>query len=115
MGASRKYRHLLAGEWLLAQAHELRLAAPRSLLRGFDAIGEIEKRSRRAIPGTIYAGTSEIQRSLIAESAFACSVKTSRSFSSNMISGPKTSLMSIPFIAIFFGHAASVGRREPGC
>ena len=25
-GASRKYRHLLAGEWLLAQAHELRLA-----------------------------------------------------------------------------------------
>ena len=47
----------------------MRLAAPPSLLRGFNAIGEIEKRSRRAIPGTIYADTSEMQRSLIAQSA----------------------------------------------
>ena len=55
--------------WVSCTALLMRLAAPRSLLREFSALGEIEKRSRRAIPGTIYAGTSEIQRSLIAESA----------------------------------------------
>ncbi len=55
--------------WVTSSALLMRLAAPRSLRRGFNALGEIEKRSRRAIPGTIYAGTSEIQRSLIAESA----------------------------------------------
>ena len=55
--------------WVSCTALLMRLAAPRSLLRAFSALGEIEKRSRRAIPGTIYAGTSEIQRSLIAESA----------------------------------------------
>ena len=55
--------------WVACTALLMRLAAPRSLMREFSALGEIEKRSRRAIPGTIYAGTSEIQRSLIAESA----------------------------------------------
>ena len=52
--------------WVTSSALLMRLAAPRSLLRGFNAIGEIEKRSRRAIPGMIYAGTGEIHRRLIA-------------------------------------------------
>ena len=45
----------------------LRIAAPDSLTRGYDGAGGIEWMARRCIPGTIYAGTSEVQRSLIAE------------------------------------------------
>ena len=55
--------------WLLCARRLLEVAAPWSILSSQGALGQIEKSSRRAIPGTIYAGTSEVQRSLIAESA----------------------------------------------
>ena len=45
------------------------LAAPASLLQGNTALGRIEMEVRKSIAGTIYAGTSEIQRSIIAETA----------------------------------------------
>jgi alkylation response protein AidB-like acyl-CoA dehydrogenase len=50
-------------------ARLVRLSAPWSLMRGGGALGVIEREFRRSIPATIYAGTSEIQRSLIAETA----------------------------------------------
>jgi alkylation response protein AidB-like acyl-CoA dehydrogenase len=37
------------------------------LLQGYTSLGKIEKLYRRSLPSTIYAGASEIQRSLIAE------------------------------------------------
>jgi alkylation response protein AidB-like acyl-CoA dehydrogenase len=43
------------------------LAAPRSLLWRDGNLGMIELTARRALGMTIYGGTSEIQRSLIAE------------------------------------------------
>jgi alkylation response protein AidB-like acyl-CoA dehydrogenase len=55
--------------WLWSGTELMKAAAPDSLLRDFDPLGIIEKKTRRAIPGTIYAGTSEIQRSIIAETA----------------------------------------------
>lgn len=45
----------------------LRLAAPDTLLRGYAGAGLVEWSARRNIAATIYAGTSEVQRSLIAE------------------------------------------------
>lgn len=44
--------------------------APHSLNGGIDALAVLELEARRGIPATIYGGTSEIQRSVIAETAF---------------------------------------------
>ncbi len=60
---------LYGSEAGLALGHKLlAVAAPNSLGRGFSPLGLVEKQARRAIPGTIYGGTSEVQRSIIAES-----------------------------------------------
>lgn len=53
--------------WLASSASLLEVAAPASLEVGRDGVSAIELLLRRAIPSTIYAGSSEIQRSLIAE------------------------------------------------
>jgi alkylation response protein AidB-like acyl-CoA dehydrogenase len=45
------------------------LAAPWSLLQNHGDLGVVELESRKAIQATIYGGTSEVQRSIIAESA----------------------------------------------
>jgi 3-oxochol-4-en-24-oyl-CoA dehydrogenase len=47
----------------------LDLTAPESLLKGQEGLGLIERSHRHAAATTIYAGTSEVQRSLIAEKA----------------------------------------------
>jgi alkylation response protein AidB-like acyl-CoA dehydrogenase len=62
---------LFTTESLLADATALvELAAPESSVRGADAdLDVIESMMRRAIAMTIYGGTSEIHRSLIAENA----------------------------------------------
>jgi 3-oxochol-4-en-24-oyl-CoA dehydrogenase len=62
---------LFTTESLLADAAALlELAAPESLVRGADAdLDVVESMMRRAIAMTIYGGTSEIHRSLIAENA----------------------------------------------
>lgn len=60
---------LFGSECLMHQSARLmQLAAPHSLLRGMHPLGRIELEFRRAIPATIYAGTSEVQRSVIGES-----------------------------------------------
>jgi alkylation response protein AidB-like acyl-CoA dehydrogenase len=53
--------------WQSCSARLMEVAAPESLIVQREAEGVIEFMLRRAIPSTIYAGTSEIQRSLIAE------------------------------------------------
>lgn len=53
--------------WLACSARLMEVAAPESLVLQHEAEGVMEFMLRRAIPATIYAGTSEIQRSLIAE------------------------------------------------
>jgi len=53
--------------WMWCSQRLLRLAAPDTLLRGYEGAGLIEWSARRSISSTIFAGTSEIQRSLIAE------------------------------------------------
>jgi 3-oxochol-4-en-24-oyl-CoA dehydrogenase len=62
---------LFTTETLLADAAALlELAAPESLVRGADAdLDVVESMMRRAIAMTIYGGTSEIHRSLIAENS----------------------------------------------
>ena len=62
---------LFTTESLLADATALvELAAPESSVRGADAdLDVIESMMRRAIAMTLYGGTSEIHRSLIAENA----------------------------------------------
>lgn len=45
----------------------MEVAAPDSLELSGEPAGSMEFMLRRAIPSTIYAGTSEVQRSLIAE------------------------------------------------
>lgn len=45
----------------------LDLAAPESLFKQHEALGVIERSHRHAAATTIYGGTSEIQRSLVAE------------------------------------------------
>jgi len=62
---------LFTTETLLADAAALiEIAAPESLVRGADAdLDVVESMMRRAIAMTIYGGTSEIHRSLIAENA----------------------------------------------
>lgn len=61
---------LYASEALVSVSSELMaLAAPHSLLQACTELGHLELSSRKAIQATIYGGTSEVQRSLIAESA----------------------------------------------
>lgn len=55
--------------WVACAARLQRIATPESLFKTPDAVGAIEWMLRRSISGTIFAGTSEIQRSLIAETA----------------------------------------------
>jgi alkylation response protein AidB-like acyl-CoA dehydrogenase len=61
---------LFASEALVSCSTDLvDLAAPWSLLQSHDDLGVIELESRKAIQATIYGGTSEVQRSIVAESA----------------------------------------------
>jgi alkylation response protein AidB-like acyl-CoA dehydrogenase len=61
---------LFASEAFLADATDLfELAAPDTLLRGRDSFAIIERSHRHGAGTTIYGGTSEAQRSLIAEKA----------------------------------------------
>jgi alkylation response protein AidB-like acyl-CoA dehydrogenase len=53
--------------WVECSKIMLEIVAPTGLIFGGTPLGRIEKSFRQSIPGTIYAGTSEIQRSLIAE------------------------------------------------
>jgi 3-oxochol-4-en-24-oyl-CoA dehydrogenase len=53
--------------WVKCSDELMSLAAPDTLLQGYTPLGKIEKLYRRSLPSTIYAGASEIQRSLIAE------------------------------------------------
>jgi 3-oxochol-4-en-24-oyl-CoA dehydrogenase len=53
--------------WVRCSGDLMNMAAPDTLLQGFSPLGRIEKLYRRGLPSTIYAGASEIQRSLIAE------------------------------------------------
>lgn len=61
---------LFASEALVSCSTDLvDLAAPWSLLQSHGDLGVVELESRKAIQATIYGGTSEVQRSIIAESA----------------------------------------------
>ncbi len=61
---------LFASEALVSVSSELMaLAAPESLLQDASDLGHLELQGRKAIQATIYGGTSEVQRSLIAEAA----------------------------------------------
>lgn len=53
--------------WVKCSADLMAMAAPDTLLQGYTPTGIIERQFRRAVPSTIYAGSSEVQRSLIAE------------------------------------------------
>lgn len=71
-GQARKHEgpmvKLMGSEsWMNCSQQLLRLAAPDTLLRGYTGAGLIEWSARRSISSTIFAGTSEIQRSIIAE------------------------------------------------
>lgn len=59
---------LFASEsWIHCGSELMAVAAPDTLLRGYTLPGRIEKEFRRSVPSTIYAGTSEVQRSIVAE------------------------------------------------
>lgn len=61
---------LFASEALVTCSTDLvNLASPFSLLQDHSDLGVVELESRKAIQATIYGGTSEVQRSIIAESA----------------------------------------------
>jgi alkylation response protein AidB-like acyl-CoA dehydrogenase len=61
---------LFASEALVTCSTDLiELTAPQSLLQGMTDLGAIELESRKAVQATIYGGTSEVQRSIIAETA----------------------------------------------
>lgn len=61
---------LFASEALVSCSTDLvNLAAPWSLLQSHHDLGVVELESRKAIQATIYGGTSEVQRSIVAESA----------------------------------------------
>jgi alkylation response protein AidB-like acyl-CoA dehydrogenase len=61
---------LFASESYVTNSWELmQLAAPYSLFKGRDALGQIEQAHRRSFGTTIYGGTSEVHRSRIAEEA----------------------------------------------
>jgi alkylation response protein AidB-like acyl-CoA dehydrogenase len=53
--------------FIAASADLLDLAAPRSLLRGHEGLGLVEEGYRHSTATTIYAGTSEVLRSMVAE------------------------------------------------
>lgn len=53
--------------WVSCSADLMAMAAPDTLLQGYTSAGAIERQFRRAVPSTIYAGSSEVQRSIIAE------------------------------------------------
>lgn len=57
--------------WVACSADLLDLAAPDVLIQERTSRGVIELHSRKSLHGTVYAGTSEVQRSIIAESALA--------------------------------------------
>ncbi len=72
VGKSRKHygptAKLFGSEsWIVCGSELMALAAPDTLLQGYTSTGRIEKEYRRSVPSTIYAGTSEVQRSLVAE------------------------------------------------
>jgi alkylation response protein AidB-like acyl-CoA dehydrogenase len=61
---------LFSTEAFLQDATDLLdLTAPQSLLKGQEGLGLVERSHRHAAATTIYGGTSEVQRSLIAEKA----------------------------------------------
>jgi alkylation response protein AidB-like acyl-CoA dehydrogenase len=61
---------LFASEALISCSTDLmEMLAPWSLLQAHTDLGIVELESRKAIQATIYGGTSEIQRSIIAETA----------------------------------------------
>jgi len=61
---------LFASEALVSCSTDLvDLAAPWSLLQNHGDLGVVELESRKAIQATIYGGTSEVQRSIVAEAA----------------------------------------------
>jgi alkylation response protein AidB-like acyl-CoA dehydrogenase len=73
-GKSQKYigpmAKLFCSESFLWCSQKLLAAcAPDSLEVGYEGTGFAEWLARRSIPGTIYGGTSEVQRSIVAESA----------------------------------------------
>jgi alkylation response protein AidB-like acyl-CoA dehydrogenase len=53
--------------WVKCGSELMALAAPDTLLQGYSPTGRIEQDYRRSVPSTIYAGTSEVQRSIVAE------------------------------------------------
>lgn len=53
--------------WVSCSADLMAMAAPDSLMQGYTPAGAIERQFRRAVPSTIYAGSSEVQRSIVAE------------------------------------------------
>lgn len=53
--------------WIKCGSELMALAAPDTLLQAFTPTGRIEQDYRRSVPSTIYAGTSEVQRSIVAE------------------------------------------------
>jgi alkylation response protein AidB-like acyl-CoA dehydrogenase len=55
--------------WVSSTTDLVNLAAPHSLLTAMSDLGVIEQEHRKAMASTIYAGTSEVLRSIIAESA----------------------------------------------
>ena len=72
VGKSRKHYGPMAKlfgseSWVTCGSELMALAAPDTLLQGYTPTGRIEKEYRRSVPSTIYAGTSEVQRSIVAE------------------------------------------------
>jgi alkylation response protein AidB-like acyl-CoA dehydrogenase len=62
---------LFSSEAFLRDSNELfDLVAPRALIRGKDKYGRIELEARHSAVTTIYGGTSEVQRSQVAEATF---------------------------------------------
>jgi len=55
--------------YLKDSADLLELAAPDSLIEGHDAAGVLEYKHRHSVGTTIYGGTSEVHRSVVAEIA----------------------------------------------
>ena len=53
--------------WVSCSTDLMAMAAPDTLLQGYTDTGRIERQFRRAVPSTIYAGSSEVQRSIVAE------------------------------------------------
>lgn len=53
--------------WVKCGSELMALAAPDTLLQAYTPTGRIEQEYRRSVPSTIYAGTSEVQRSIVAE------------------------------------------------